>query len=106
MKNEFYRTENFNEEVVRKFAEYLDANDLYIIKCRPHGNVHFVMPQNQEKREELLKAIIDTLNNGFYSNDSCINYLYELVKRYQDDYVEESEEEKNKNRLNFLDFFQ
>ena len=97
MKDDFFRTENFNDEVVLKFAEYLRENDLYVIKCRPHTKVNFVMPEDKEKQERLLRDILDTLNDGFYSNDSCINFLYELVRSYQiDDHVEESEEEKQK----------
>ena len=85
MKDDFFRTENFNAEVLLKFAQYLEENDLYIIKCRPHTKVNFVMPADKEKQEQLLKDILDALNDGFYSNDSCINFLYELVKRYQDE---------------------
>ena len=85
MKDEFYRTENFNQEVMLKFAKYLEENDLYVIKCRPHNKVNFAMPKDKEKREQLLADILDALNDGFYSSDSCINFLYELVKRYQDE---------------------
>lgn len=84
MDDRFFRTENFNEEVMQKFAEFLDANDLYVMKSRPHTKEVFVLPADPDKREELLVKITDALNDGFYSNDSCIAYLYELYRSYQE----------------------
>ena len=101
MRDKFYRTENFNQEVMSKFADYLDANDLYVMKSRQHSNVHFVVPEDPQKREELLEKILEALNDGFYSNNSCIEYLYELVKRYQDVEVID-----DKSFIKVLDFFQ
>ncbi|MBO4381159.1 MAG: hypothetical protein J5815_03285 [Clostridia bacterium] len=84
MKNTFYRTENFNDEVMQKFAEYLDENDLYVIKSRGYHDGPFELPKNPETREKLLEEIVESLNDGFYSNDSCIAYLYALFEKYKE----------------------
>ena len=96
--NHFYITENFNQEVMKKFADFLDANDLYIMHSRPHRSEKYVLPESPEKREELLKAIVDALNDGFYSERSCVAFLYELLRRYQPDY-KEGEAEKGTGTL-------
>lgn len=84
MDDYFFRSENFNDEVMKAFADFLTKNDLYIMKSRRHTNEIFVLPNSAEKREKLLEEITYALNDGFYSNDSCIRYLYELFKRYQE----------------------
>ena len=81
----FFRDENFNDEVIRAFVDFLRKNDLYIMKSRPHTKEWFVLPESPEKREKLLEEITYALNDGFYSNDSCIQYLYELFRRYQEE---------------------
>jgi|GEM_PF-5277162 len=102
--NHFYITENFNQEVMKKFADFLDANDLYIMRSRPHRSEKYVLPESPEKREELLKAIVDGLNDGFYSERSCVAFLYELLRRYQPDYVE-GEKEPGVGEMDFLKNF-
>ncbi|MBR4800909.1 MAG: hypothetical protein IK048_04515 [Clostridia bacterium] len=89
----YFRTENFNEEVMQKFAEFLKANDFYVIKSRPHTKEVFTLPSEPEKREELLVKITNALNDGFYSNDSCIAYLYELFRSYQVEIEEKTKKE-------------
>ena len=96
------RDNNFNREVMEMFAAYLDANNLYILKSNPNRNINFALPKDNEKREELLKRIIDALNDGFYSADSCLAYIYELVLEYQDDYEERKKKaEFGTNKINF-----
>lgn len=84
MKGTFYRTDNFNDEVMKKFAEYLEENDLYVIKSRGHHSGIFELPKDSKTREKLLEEIVDALNDGFYSNDSCIAYLYALFEKYKE----------------------
>ncbi|MBQ9276426.1 MAG: hypothetical protein IJ226_02400 [Clostridia bacterium] len=81
----FFRDDNFNDEVMQAFADFLSRNDLYVMKSRPHRKEIFVLPESIEKREKLLEEITMALNDGFYSNDSCIRYLYELFRRYQEE---------------------
>lgn len=85
MSDYFFRTDNFNDEVMKEFLDYLARNDLYVMKSRRHTNEKFVLPESPEKREQLLEEITTALNDGFYSNDSCIHYLYELFRRYQEE---------------------
>ena len=99
--NYFFKRENYNEETMKLFAQFLDANDLYVIKSRPHTKKHFALPNDCKKREELLGKIVEALNDGFYSSDSCVAYLYELVGRYQDDY-DPDKKEKGKGTLDLI----
>ena len=84
MEEYFYRKKNYNEEVMKEFADFLTNNDLYIMKSRPHRKEIFVLTESIEKQKKLLEEITYALNDGFYSNDSCIQYLYELFRRYQE----------------------
>lgn len=104
MKDDYlFRTENFNREIMEKFADFLDANDLYVMRSRPHTKEVFVLPDDPAKREELLEKITYALNDGFYSNGSCIMYLYELFRSYQRNY--EEEKKKDKQILDFSHIF-
>ncbi len=73
----------FGEYAMTKFAYFLELNNMKIIKSNPKGRMEkYSAPESVEDKCKLLDDIIEALNDGFYSDESCIAFIYNLIDAY------------------------
>ncbi len=72
--------EILNDGVVKELEKFFREKNLIIIKQNSVIRGTFQVPRDEEIKNEVLKNIVFAINDGFYSDYACIEYIKNIIQ--------------------------